>query len=85
MSSDRDRIVREAHEAAILRDNTLLTAILAEIERDGVETAVSASITDHETRGAAMAEIRAARSLSDKLRLRIAQAEGLDRRKGGLA
>jgi hypothetical protein len=87
MSSERDRdtVIREGHEAAILKDNTLLTAILAEIEQDGVERAVSAAITDDATRAAAMAEIRAARSLASKLELRIAEAASLGKRRGGFA
>jgi len=85
MSSDRDRVIREGHEAAILQDNQLLTAILAEIERDGVERAVSAAISDDLTRAAAMAEIRAARSLASKLTLRIAEADSLGKRRGGIA
>lgn len=85
MSVDRDRVIREGHEAATLKDNTLLTAILAEIEQDGVETAVSAKITDHETRAAAMAEIRAARSLASKLTIRIAMATDASKRARGLS
>jgi hypothetical protein len=85
MSIDRDRVIRNGHEATSLKDNEFLAAILAEIEQDGVERAVAASINDHETRASAIADIRAARSLVSKLTLRIAEAQSMVRQRGGNA
>lgn len=47
--------------------NPLTDLVLSEIERDAVERGVSAPMTDHEARAAAMAEVRAIRAFRSHL------------------
>lgn len=48
--------------------NPLTDLILREIELDAIERGVNALMTDHETRSAAMAEVRAIRAFRDHLK-----------------
>lgn len=73
---------RDALEAEQLLGNELLQRILSDIERDAVELAISAHLTDHELRASAMAEVRASRSLVAKLKSRIDDARIADKFKG---
>jgi hypothetical protein len=59
-------------EAEYLSKNELLQGIFAELERACVEVAVNANPTSDEIRAAAMAEIRAIRSVQGKLRAMLA-------------
>jgi hypothetical protein len=72
----------DALEAQQLQNNPLLNRILAEMFQDAVETGISASLTDHELRSAAMAEARATRSFASKLASIIDDAVSARNRKG---
>jgi hypothetical protein len=82
MSPDRER---EALEAEQILNNTFLASLLKELESDAIERAISAPLTDHDFRAAALGEVRAIRSLTSKLSMRIAEASGKLRRVGGIA
>jgi hypothetical protein len=75
-------IETDAVEAQQLQNNQLLIRILDGIFLDAIETGISASITDHELRSAAMAEARAARSFATKMASLIDEAIASRNRKG---
>lgn len=73
---------RAALEARQLLDNELLTTTLSKIETEALERAVAAKPQEHEIRASAMADIRAVRSLRNKLNAFIEENEALAKRKG---
>lgn len=73
---------RDALDAEQLLGNELLMRVLAQIERDAMETAVSAPLTDHELRASALAEVRAVRSFGSRLHGIIADAHAAKTRRG---
>lgn len=81
MSPDRER---DALEAQQLINNPLLTRVLADIERDAMERAISAGLTDDAMRSAACGEVRAVRAFTSSLTQIVAEAS-IRQRKGGVA
>ena len=57
-----------AGEAEYLLNNELLNEIFAGIERDALELGINASTADDEKRRCAMGEVRAIRSVREKLK-----------------
>lgn len=47
--------------------NPLVSIILSELEQSAVDRCINAAMTDHETRSAAAAEVRAIRAFRSKL------------------
>lgn len=60
-------------EAETLAASELLKEIFAEIEREQVERAIYAKLDDDETRRASLGEVRAIRSVREKLEALIRQ------------
>ena len=56
-----------ASEAQFLLDSTTVQEIFVQLERDALETAISAKLDDDECRRCALGEVRAIRSLRRKL------------------
>ncbi|MGN8023004.1 hypothetical protein ACTJJ7_20055 [Phyllobacterium sp. 22229] len=59
---------RDVNDALFLLEHPLIQRILGELEKSATDSAVYAPITDHETRQAHIAEVRAIRALRTKLK-----------------
>lgn len=69
--------VEKARDAKMLIDHPLVNEIFDALEREAMSAAINAAPLEHDLRAARMAEIRAIRSLRQRLRLLVAESAAL--------
>lgn len=61
--------------ARAIQDNPLFDELMGEMEKSAIDRCVMADPTDHETRAAMAAEVRAIRKFRQKIRILIEEAQ----------